>query len=313
MVVVMKYAAININFDSLGEAYGFPVGYRDPSFFEVADRFFKFSSRLDFKYSIYIIGKDLEKDENRQRVKQWATEGHEIGNHSWSHPLNLGTLPEAELRSQIARAHQIITEAVGRPPEGFIAPGWCTSERLLRTLIDLGYSYDTSSCPSWLMTLAVAKNLCNHIGSDKWSRIFNRRDLWLHLFGPRAAYDSDGSLFRPCDKMDRKIKVMPLPTNRRRVACWHTPVFVFGWKQHEKILKSCLDQVDAFYYLIHPLDLMDRRDLDPARKIYLERTDVPLEEKKAFLEKSLRIIIASGRKIVTMRELAEKCGVVEHA
>ena len=56
----MKYAAMNINFDSLGEAYGFPEGWRDPSFHEVADRLLDIADRYGFKYSIYIIAKDLD-------------------------------------------------------------------------------------------------------------------------------------------------------------------------------------------------------------------------------------------------------------
>ena len=81
----MKYAAISINFDSLGEAYGFPPGYKDPSFSDVAERFFKIAENYKFKYSIYLIGKDLEKPENRECVKKWASQAHEIGNHSYSH------------------------------------------------------------------------------------------------------------------------------------------------------------------------------------------------------------------------------------
>lgn len=109
----MKYADININFDSLGEAYGFPTDYHDPSFFEVAERFMSLAQKYNFKYSIYIIGKDLEKPENQAVVKAWAEEGHEIGNHSWSHPLNLGSLPLEQLHQEVLLSHQIIT----KPPE----------------------------------------------------------------------------------------------------------------------------------------------------------------------------------------------------
>ena len=65
----MKYTAINLNFDSLGEAYGFPYGYKDPTFFEVSERFLKVAEKYKFKYSIYVIGKDLEKSNSFRKLK----------------------------------------------------------------------------------------------------------------------------------------------------------------------------------------------------------------------------------------------------
>jgi hypothetical protein len=44
--------------------------------------------------------------------------------------------------------------------------------------------------------------------------------------------------------------------------------------------------------------------LDPKRKEHLERIDVPLDKKIYLLEKSINHILESGRKIVTMKELA---------
>ena len=96
----MQFAAVSVNFDSLGEAYGFPENFRDPTFFEISERLLSLSRKYDFPYTIFVIGKDLEKPENRERVGQWAREGHEIGNHSWSHPLNLGALPPARVREE---------------------------------------------------------------------------------------------------------------------------------------------------------------------------------------------------------------------
>ena len=98
---------------------------------------------------------------------------------------------------------------------------------------------------------------------------------------------------------------MPLPTNRYRMACWHTLAFEFGWNVYEKILRSCLKEVDAFYYLIHPADLMDTRDLKSGMT-HLERLKTPLETKRKYLERSIEIILESGRKIVTMEELAAR-------
>ena len=298
----MKYAAINLNLDSLGEAYSFPYGYKDPTFFEVSERFFKIAKEYKFKYSIYVLGKDLEKPENRERVKEWAAQGHEIGNHSWSHPQNLGAMNKSKIRREVELAHKIITETVGYEPKGFIAPGWCTSSDLVKVLMELNYTYDTSGFPSWLMLLGLLKMLLNHMNnSRRLVKILHRKDFLYWLCGPRNPYRTESTT-------SHGITMLPLPTNKYRVACWHTLVFMFGWKIHERILKSCLEEVDAFYYLIHPADLIDEKDLIPGRKISLERLKTPLELKQQYLERSIKIILESGRKIITMEELARKYG-----
>lgn len=290
----MRYAAVDLNFDSLGEAYGFPAGYKDPSFFEIADRFLALAQKYNFKYSIYVIGKDLEKPENRERVKEWSRQGHEIGNHSWSHHMDLGALSRDEIYQEVKRAHDSITETIGDEPKGFISPAWTNSRTLYDILNKLGYHYDTSAFPSWIMFPAMVKNLVNYFGNAKLPRIFHRRDFGTLIWGAREVHRR-GSVI-----------VLPLPANRFRVACWHTLGFTLGWKLHQKLLHSCLRDVDGFYYLIHPADLMDKNDIDSACSIPLERLNISLDQKIRHLEQAIKTILESGRKIVTMNELAQR-------
>lgn len=302
-----KYAAININFDSLGEAYGFPNDYRDPSFHEVADRLFDIADRYGFKYSIYIIAKDLERPENRAAVRRWAEMGHEIGNHTYSHPVNLGTLPRDQMQDEIRRAHQLIEEAAGAPPKGFIAPVWATGAQVLETLIELGYEYDTSSFPSWLMYPSIAKITLNHLGNARMGSFLRRKDFGFNLVGSRQPYLTNGSLFaRHVDPRRPHLTVLPLPTTPTRMACWHTLAFMFPWKRYEALVQSCLRSLDTFYYLLHPADMVAPEDLDPKMKLHLERVEVPISTKIEYLERAVEMILADGRQIVTMRQLAQR-------
>ncbi|MBO05786.1 MAG: hypothetical protein CMI58_01880, partial [Parcubacteria group bacterium] len=93
--------AFNINFDSLAENYGFPKDFSDPSFLGVCDRIMNLAQRYDVKLSLYVIGRDLENPEAFARVRELAQEGHEVGNHSWSHPLNLGALTSESIDEEI--------------------------------------------------------------------------------------------------------------------------------------------------------------------------------------------------------------------
>ena len=81
--------------------------------------------------TFFVIGMNVE--QNPDVLRRIAAEGHEIGNHSWSHP-NLAKLPEASWRGQLQETHDVITRTVGhgprcmRPPYGDITP---EQERLI--------------------------------------------------------------------------------------------------------------------------------------------------------------------------------------
>lgn len=294
----MRYAAIALHLDSLAEAYGFPAGYQDPCFGAVADRFFDIAGKYNFKYSIYVLGKDLEDAGNRRHVREWASQGHEIGNHSWSHPTNLGAMAGRQMREEIEKAHKIISCSIGHEPKGFVSPAWSTSRQLFDILIGLKYEYDISLFPSWLMYPALAKLVVNHFKDERMSGFVRRKDFLYFLAGQRGVHNITAG--------ENSIMALPMPSNRLRMASWHTLVFMFGRKIHEMILRSCLHDVDAFYYVVHPADLIDEKDLARGRKIHLERLKTPLKQKIENLESAIKIIKDSGREIVTLRELAAR-------
>jgi peptidoglycan/xylan/chitin deacetylase (PgdA/CDA1 family) len=54
-------------------------------------------------------------------AKRIVDEGHEIANHSWSHP-NLIPMSESAVRDQLERTHQVIKQATGVEPKNFRPP-----------------------------------------------------------------------------------------------------------------------------------------------------------------------------------------------
>jgi peptidoglycan/xylan/chitin deacetylase (PgdA/CDA1 family) len=298
--------AIDINFDSFNAALGFPPGFRDPSFFEVFGRFLRFSDRYGFKYSIYVVGRDLENPDNFARVREWAAMGHEIGNHSYSHPTNLGALPLDRLRAEVGRSHDLIAEATGQEPRGFIAPGWSASARLLSVLIDLGYLYDTSIFPSLLIYPSMLKVAANHLHDPaKLRQTVHRRDYLYPFYKPLRPFLSDDRYRARADRQEGRIVVLPLPALARyRVALWHTLTFVFGVRYVKRQLALMLERLDYFYYLIHPADLSEAADLPPAARHGNERMGVNLAEKMRVMDEMFEVLAASGRPIVTMEEIA---------
>jgi peptidoglycan/xylan/chitin deacetylase (PgdA/CDA1 family) len=297
--------AISLNFDSLNEAYGFPAGYRDPSFFSAFDRLSDLCAEFGFPLSIYIIGRDLENNDHASQVRHWASCGHEIGNHSWSHHFNIGSLPPAEVRDEIKRSHDRIAQTIGREPKGFIAPAWATSPTVINTLIDLRYEYDTSDFPSPLLYPMTAKIALNHAGNwRKGLRMLNRKDWMTPLQNRRTPYIA-GRDRQPPQHPDETILIMPLPSAGRFSPCiWHTFGFVFGLKALNSHLSGLLATHPGFYYLIHPGDFIDSAELHPEYVHHLARMDRPLDEKMARLREAFGLMKQSGRPLVTMLEAA---------
>jgi peptidoglycan/xylan/chitin deacetylase (PgdA/CDA1 family) len=75
------------------------------------------------KATFFVIGENVA--EHPEIVARAAREGHEIGNHSWSHP-NFGKMSDPAVRSQLQRTDDAIQNATGerptvmRPPYGSI-------------------------------------------------------------------------------------------------------------------------------------------------------------------------------------------------
>jgi peptidoglycan-N-acetylglucosamine deacetylase len=75
------------------------------------------------KATFFVIGENVA--EHPEIVARAAREGHEIGNHSWSHP-NLGKMSDESVRRQLQQTDDAIKSATGkrptlmRPPYGSI-------------------------------------------------------------------------------------------------------------------------------------------------------------------------------------------------
>jgi peptidoglycan-N-acetylglucosamine deacetylase len=75
------------------------------------------------KATFFVIGENVA--EHPEIVARAAREGHEIGNHSWSHP-NFAKMSQESVRSQLQRTDDAIKNATGkrptlmRPPYGSI-------------------------------------------------------------------------------------------------------------------------------------------------------------------------------------------------
>jgi peptidoglycan/xylan/chitin deacetylase (PgdA/CDA1 family) len=303
-----KISNININFDSLGWALQTNNDFEDPTFFLVADRFMELADKHDFKYTIFVIGKDLENPAVRKVVKEWYNLGHEIGNHSYYHRPDFGSLSYLELEADIWRSHNLIKKACQKDPVGFIAPGWATSKTLTKVLIEKGYKYDTSLFPSWFMYLAEAKFLWNFKNDERRFDLFRREDYIANLLGTSKPFFTNGeSLYKNYE--NGRLLILPLPTTKyMKIPCWHTMKFMMPERLFTYSMNNTL-RSEFFYYLIHPTDLMDLNDVpkEYQNKVkVLERIDVPYRKKLELMEKSILKIKKHSASMKTLSEISDK-------
>ena len=77
-------------------------------------RLLKILKERGIKATFFVVGQCVA--EYPEVARQIVTDGHEIANHSWSHPL-LTKLGEASVRDQIDRTHNVIQQTTGVTPE----------------------------------------------------------------------------------------------------------------------------------------------------------------------------------------------------
>lgn len=85
--------------------------------------------------SFFLIGKRAAA--SPELTRRIATEGHDLGNHTWSHK-SLWLCGPRETRHQVERGHAAIAEAAGQPPRFFRPPWGMTNLALFPALRRLG-------------------------------------------------------------------------------------------------------------------------------------------------------------------------------
>src|SRR4029453_9221450 len=146
-----RYISFHVDMDSPRKLLDFwglhHVQYRRTEidrFYEKAmGRALSFFEEHGILATFFCVGEDIEASSTTAAcVRDAARVGHEMANHTYSHPLGLTRLEEKERRKQIRRCSTVIEELTGRPPVGFRAPGYDINGIILDTLEEQSFKYD---------------------------------------------------------------------------------------------------------------------------------------------------------------------------
>jgi peptidoglycan/xylan/chitin deacetylase (PgdA/CDA1 family) len=95
------------------------------------------AAKRHIKLTFFVLGECIE--QNPTVLQREVAEGHEIGNHSWSHP-NLAKLSDQAVRSQLQRTEDIIVKTAGVKPK-LMRPPYGELTKRQRSLVNHDFGY----------------------------------------------------------------------------------------------------------------------------------------------------------------------------
>jgi polysaccharide deacetylase len=148
-------ATVGIDLDPLDvhlAGYGMSSTQRDVSVYEVGvPRIVDLLERHDIRATFFVLGRDAPAQGGLLR---WLVgQGHEIADHSMTHPAALARLRPDRLEVELVQSKRALEDAIGTEVVGFRSPNWDIDRRLIARLAEAGFAYDASTIPSPLLPL----------------------------------------------------------------------------------------------------------------------------------------------------------------
>ncbi len=131
------------------------------------DRIMEVLDKHNVKTTFFMTGEWVEK--YPECVKTLVEKGHDLGNHSATHP-DMTTLSKEEQKNQIMEVHNKVKELTGYEMELFRPPYGSYNNDVIRTCYELGYypiQWDVDSL-DWkdYDATTIISNVCNHDSLD---------------------------------------------------------------------------------------------------------------------------------------------------
>jgi peptidoglycan/xylan/chitin deacetylase (PgdA/CDA1 family) len=86
--------------------------------------------------TFFLVGSIVE--QHPDLVRRITNEGHEVGNHTWSHPKLARDCDDERIRAELSRTSELLEDILGTPPALFRAPYYDHDERVDAVAAALG-------------------------------------------------------------------------------------------------------------------------------------------------------------------------------
>jgi hypothetical protein len=184
-------ASISIDVDTLSSIYkGFGCtragGYNYIELHTGLENLARFFEKWDVKVTLFMVGNDFKLPKNQSLIQAIHRAGHEIANHSMSHPQGFRWLTAQEKEDEITGMGAICKEVVGEYPVGFRSPGWNIDDATVPILKKSGYIYESSVFPTSIMPLMKTIHWFNMAKQAKPDR--TTMGQMNYMFAPARPY-----------------------------------------------------------------------------------------------------------------------------
>ncbi|MFN2164902.1 MAG: polysaccharide deacetylase family protein [Anaerolineae bacterium] len=300
---------ISVDLDPLAcyrRIYGLPLldppAGGDPVLVRALPRACDLLDRLGATGTFFAVGDSPAAPAAAAALAAAARRGHEIGNHTWSHPYDLTRLDEEAIDAQVRRGAEAIQQACGAWPRGFRAPGYLLGPRVLPRLADAGVAYDASALPSPLYqgVKAAAVLALRSLGKSSRAVLGDPREA----LGPAGPYRPD----------------LRRPWRRGRAPLWELPIsapaglpltgalLALAGARGARLLAALAARRRWVHLELHGVDLLDLRTdgLDPALGVQADLR-VGWEKKREAIGGFIASVARTHR-IVTLAQVAGEQG-----
>ena len=277
----------------------------DASFYrEGVPRYLDALDEVGARATFFMIGRDGQDPENRRAVQRIVERGHEVGNHSYTHPYNFRHLSRTEKEGEIRQGEEAVADITGERPVGFRTPSGDVDRETLSILRERGYLYDSSVIPSPLMIWTF----------KLYGRLFvqqadyNLGHFWSVIAPPWPYLPARDKLHRPVEPrasepphlVEIPFSVLPLV----RVPFYATLMRMFPLRVFDWAVRMHGERRPMLHMLFHLIDLVELEgtSLEEA----LRRTPglgVPIGRRRAFVLHAFARMAAAGE-TVPLCELA---------
>ncbi|MDR0965038.1 MAG: polysaccharide deacetylase family protein [Myxococcales bacterium] len=268
-------------------------------------RFLDLFEELGVRATFFAVGEDLDDARTVALVRRAFDAGHEIGNHTQTHPYDLTRRSLDALQAEVARCETTIERVTGRRPIGFRAPGYAIDARLLAVLDARGYAYDSSAFPAvpYYLAKACVMGALELLGRPSRAMLDRPRAL----AAPRLPYRP--SALEPYRRDDgtTRLGLVELPmtvTPLARLPFIGTSALLLPARVLDLVYRR-VRRLPFFNFELHGIDLLDATDVNlPDLSAVQRDLNIPFTKKRARLAR----VLSNLRRDFDVRPLASAAG-----
>jgi peptidoglycan/xylan/chitin deacetylase (PgdA/CDA1 family) len=292
-----RYATIAVDYENLKHLFGTlgltPTSDSHVMYEEVAERFLEVFARHGVRATLFCIAEDVKPEGNRRMLRRFVAAGHEVANHTLTHPFAMRKMPRADKLREIDEARRILEDASGQAVVGYKAPAHDIDAVVIDALEDRGYLYDASVFPSYFNP--ILNLVYKIVGND---RPLGMGD-WQVMLAPNRPYVPGPRYWRPGRRKLVEFPITQLPLVR--FPFYSTVMFTLGWASF-RASYEILRAKQFLTYVFHSFDLLaaDDRGCDASLQRH-PSLRWPLATRAAMVDRALATLGRSHR-FVTYRE-----------